>query len=89
LAYHAKKNKTIEVPLNRRFHFEVCPLWPRYTAGERRTTFAKAYGMKLRCYWGFFQEHVRNMGTWRTYWEQRKNPSPPPPKLKRKKIKAL
>jgi hypothetical protein len=33
---------------------------------ERRTTFVKAYGMKLRCYWGFFGEHVRNMGT---YWE--------------------
>jgi hypothetical protein len=35
-------------------------------SGERRTTFAKAYGMKPRGYWGFFGEHVRNMGT---YWE--------------------
>ncbi len=42
------------------------PLWPSYMAGERRTKFAKAYRMKLRCYWGFFGENVRNMGT---YWE--------------------
>jgi hypothetical protein len=27
----------------------------RYTA-ERRTTFAKAYGIKVRCYW----EHIGN-----------------------------
>jgi hypothetical protein len=31
----------------------VLALWPTYT-GEKRTTFAKAYGIKLRCY----REHV-------------------------------
>jgi hypothetical protein len=25
-------------------------IWLKYTA-ERRTTFAKAYGIKVRCYW--------------------------------------
>jgi hypothetical protein len=30
-------------------------IWLRYT-GERRTTFAKAYRIKVRCYW----EHIRN-----------------------------
>jgi len=60
-------------------------------AGERRTTFAKAYEMKLRCYWGFFQEHVRNMGTYSEPREpignleeqignkEKKSLSPPPP----------
>jgi hypothetical protein len=31
--------------------------------GERRTTFAKAYGIEERCYWELFEEHVRNLGT--------------------------
>jgi hypothetical protein len=30
-------------------------IWLTYTA-ERRTTFAKAYGIKVRCYW----EHIEN-----------------------------
>jgi len=30
-------------------------IWFKYTA-ERKTTFAKAYGMKVRCYW----EHIGN-----------------------------
>jgi hypothetical protein len=28
-------------------------LWPTYI-GKRRTTFAKEYGIKVRCYWGRF-----------------------------------
>jgi hypothetical protein len=28
-----------------------------------RTTFAKAYGINVRCYWELFEEHVRNLGT--------------------------
>jgi hypothetical protein len=48
--------------------------------------------MKLRCYWGFFGEHVRNMGThWELEWEHVGNkekmkiiPSPLP-NLKEKK----
>jgi hypothetical protein len=41
--------------------------------GERRTTFAKVYGMKVRCY----VEHVElenTLGTWGTYWESDGNP---------------
>jgi hypothetical protein len=37
-------------------------LWPRYI-GESRTTFAKAYGIKVRCDYELFGEHVRNLGT--------------------------
>jgi len=56
LAHHSEKKEgsilTCRVP----------PLWPIYV-GERRTTFAKAYGINVRCYWELFEEHVRNLGT--------------------------
>jgi hypothetical protein len=42
--------------------FKVPPLGPNYI-GERRTTFAKTYGIKVRCYWELFEEHVWNLGT--------------------------
>jgi len=67
----------------------VPPLWPSYI-GERRTTCAKAYGIKVRCYGEHVGEHIENM--WEpienlkgTYWEHignqgkmKKNPWPPP-----------
>jgi hypothetical protein len=53
------------------------PLWPTYI-GKRRTTFAKAFGIKARCYWELFEEHVRNMGT--LYFDQ---PHPSPQNKKR------
>jgi hypothetical protein len=31
--------------------------------GERRTTFAKTYGIKVRCYLELFGKHVWNLGT--------------------------
>jgi len=34
-------------------------LWPTYI-GERRTTFAKAYGIKVRCYGENVGEHIGN-----------------------------
>jgi len=37
--------------------YRVPSLWPTYL-GERRTTFAKAYGIKLRCYGEHVGEHV-------------------------------
>ncbi len=37
-------------------------LLPMYIC-ESRTTFAKAYGIKVRCDWELFGEHVRNLGT--------------------------
>jgi hypothetical protein len=42
----------------------VLPLWPNYI-GERRTAFAKPYGIKMRCYYGeHVGEHIENlMGT--------------------------
>ncbi len=40
----------------------IPPLWPTYV-GERRTTFAKAYEINVRCYWELSEEHVRNFGT--------------------------
>jgi hypothetical protein len=42
-------------------NYRVPALWPNYI-GERRATFAKAYGRKVRCYWELFGEHVRNLG---------------------------
>jgi hypothetical protein len=42
--------------------YRVHPLSPMYM-DKRRTTFAKAYGIKVRWYWELFVEHVRNVGT--------------------------
>jgi len=43
--------------------YRVPSLWPGYI-GERRTTFAKAYGIKVRCYW----ELLGNMSeTWELF----------------------
>jgi hypothetical protein len=39
----------------------VPPLWPSYIV-ERRTTFAKAYGIKVRCYGEHVGEHIGNLG---------------------------
>jgi len=45
------------------------PLWPSYI-GERRTTFAKAYGIKVRCSREHVGEHNGNMGEHGgTHWE--------------------
>jgi hypothetical protein len=38
----------------------VPPPWPTYI-GERRTTFAKAYGIKVRCYREHFGELEGNI----------------------------
>jgi len=65
LAHSLKKLKLITRIRNKEgFILEciVCPLWPTYI-GERRTTFAKAYRIKVRCYWELFEEHARNLGT--------------------------
>jgi hypothetical protein len=66
--------------------------WPRYI-GERRTTFAKAYGIKVRCYGehvGELGEHIGNLkgNIVRTHWEPEKNEKKIPaltPKVKRQK----
>jgi hypothetical protein len=66
------------------------PLRPGYT-GERRTIFAKAYGMKVRCLgtrWGTYWEPIGNLEG--TPWEhvgkqgKMKKKSFPPSKLKSK-----
>jgi hypothetical protein len=44
------------------FKFGVLSLWPSYI-GERRTTFAKAYGIKNEVLLGTLWEHVKNLGT--------------------------
>jgi hypothetical protein len=54
----------------------IPPLWLMYV-GERRTTFAKAYGIKVRCYWEHFGgtcEEFGNSLVWHT---------PPPTRQKR------
>jgi len=40
---------------------KVPPLWPAYI-DERRTTFAKAYGIKVRCCEEHVGQHIRNFG---------------------------
>jgi hypothetical protein len=41
--------------------YMVPALWPNYI-GERRTTFAKAYGIKVRYYGEHVGEHIGNQG---------------------------
>jgi hypothetical protein len=54
----------MDTPQNKRLYFEVHSSSPLACCiGERRPTFAKAYGMKVRCYWELSEEHVRTLGT--------------------------
>jgi hypothetical protein len=78
----------MEVPKNKRLYsilkYRVPPLRPTYI-GERRTTFAKAYGIKVRCYGEHVGEHNGNLRNLmrshrelernivRIHWEPRKN----------------
>ncbi len=70
LAHHSEKKKPWRLPQIKGFNlkYSVSPLWASYK-GKRRTAFAKAYGIKVRCYRELFGEHVRNLG----------NSLPPPP----------
>jgi hypothetical protein len=53
----------MEAPPNRWFylHYRGPSVQPVYI-GERRTTFAKAYGIKVRCYGKNVGEHIGNVG---------------------------
>ncbi len=63
LAHHSKNLKLWKLPKMQVsiLNYRVPSLWPNYI-GERRVTFAKTYGRKVRCYWELFGEHVRNLG---------------------------
>ncbi len=50
----------------------IVPIVSNYM-GERRTTFAKAYGIKMR-YYGEHVELENTLGTSGTYWESDGNP---------------
>jgi hypothetical protein len=68
--------------------YRVPPLRPTYTC-ERRTTFAKAYGIEVRCYWELFGKHVRNLGTLCVdHPATPPAPLPPPPPLQEQKEKG-
>jgi hypothetical protein len=41
--------------------YRVPPVWPTYI-GERRTTFGKAYGIKVRWHGEHVGEHIENLG---------------------------
>jgi hypothetical protein len=71
--------------------YKVPPLWPSYI-GERRTTCAKAYGIKVRCYGEHVGEQIVNLrnilktcgnplrlkrNIVGTHWEPRKNEKNP------------
>jgi hypothetical protein len=63
--------------------YRVPHLGPTYI-GERRTTFAKAYGIKVRCYLDLFGKHVR---TWELFaWAP---PTPPPPQGKKREVPSF
>jgi len=75
--------------------YRVPPIWPTYTS-ERRTTFAKAYGIKARCYGEHVGKYIENfvnillnrLGNLKgTQWEPGKNEKilPSQTKLKKKK----
>jgi hypothetical protein len=74
LAHHWKKKKIWRLPRIEVFilKYRVPLLWPTYI-GERRTTFAKAYGIKVRCYGEHVGKHIGNLGnilgTWWETWE--------------------
>jgi hypothetical protein len=51
----------------------VPPLWPT-CIGERRTTFVKEYGIKVRCYGEHVGEHIENLrNILGTQWELKGN----------------
>jgi len=50
--------------------YRVPLVWPTYI-GERRTTFAQAYGIKVRCYGEHVEEQIGN--PMRTHWELKGN----------------
>jgi len=81
--------------------YKIPPLWPTYIA-ERKTRFAKTYGIKVRCYGEHVEEHNGNLKNlmkshWKlernivkTHWEPRKNEKKSfPPELKKKKARHL
>jgi hypothetical protein len=59
LAHHSKKNENMGVD-GSILKYKVSPPWPNYI-GEKRTTFAKAYGIKVRCYGEHFGELEGNI----------------------------
>jgi hypothetical protein len=63
LTHHQKKLKLGKPPKIIVFMWggNSSPL-PKTYIGERRTTFAKTYGVKVRCYWELFGEHAKNLG---------------------------
>ncbi len=83
LAHHLTKLKLWRLPKIKGYilKYRVPPLWSTYI-GERRTTFAKAYGIIVKCYGKHIGENIENlMGTHyelkrnmvRTHWEPENN----------------
>jgi hypothetical protein len=82
LAHHSTKLKLWRLPRIKGYilKYIVPSLWPTYI-GERRTTFAKAYGIKARCYGEHIGEYIENLmgthcelkrNTVGTHWEPEK-----------------
>jgi hypothetical protein len=62
LAHHSTKLKLWSLPRIKGYilKYRVPPLSPTYI-GERRTAFAKAYGIKVRCYGENNGEYIENL----------------------------
>ncbi len=65
----------VRYPQNKRFilKYRVSSLQPIYI-NEKRTIFAKAYGIKVMCYWDFFLGNV--LGTWELFALRTPKPQP-------------
>ncbi len=63
LAHHSRKMKLFRLRKieGSILKYRVCPLWPSYV-DERRTTFAKAHRIKVRCYWELFGGTCQELG---------------------------
>ncbi len=58
--------------------YRVPPLWTTYTS-ESRTTFAKAYVIKVRCYGEHVEQHIGNLvNMLGTHWELKRKKSMAP-----------
>jgi len=63
IPHHSKKIKLWRLLKIKGFilKYKVPPLWPTYIS-ERKTTFAKAYGIKMKCYWEFLGGTHQKLG---------------------------
>jgi hypothetical protein len=60
-----QKKKLWKLPKIKGFilKYKVPPLWPTYIC-EKKTTFAKTYGLKMKCYWEVIEGTHKKLGNY-------------------------